>query len=173
MITTYNTISNNGYIAREDGNEDFIPDEAWDDFIEECGKHDAIVLGRKSYEAVQGYDPKLIQTFEELPIKKVILTTNRKYKPKSQYQVTHSLQDAAKMGFNLLVSSGPSVNLPLLKKGLIDKIVFDVLPESIPSGIKPFEDELIDQIGLAETVESKGGNRKLVTYCVIHRYENI
>lgn len=46
------TISPNGLIARDDGDEDWLPSEGWDDFISEVKHYDNIVMGRETYEQV-------------------------------------------------------------------------------------------------------------------------
>ena len=51
MVTLYNVVSSDGYIAREDGSEDFIPDELWPLTLEVFKKFDVLVMGRKPYEA--------------------------------------------------------------------------------------------------------------------------
>ena len=54
MITLYNVISADGFIARLDGDEDFIPDDLWPHTLEFFKKYDALVMGRKTYDAMQG-----------------------------------------------------------------------------------------------------------------------
>jgi len=56
--TLYNVISEDGFVARPDGNEDFIPDELWDFFIKLLRTYDTMVISSKTYEAQQAYDPK-------------------------------------------------------------------------------------------------------------------
>ncbi len=45
-------ISPNGFIARENGDEDWLPSEGWDDFVAEAKQYDNIVMGRETYEQV-------------------------------------------------------------------------------------------------------------------------
>lgn len=47
MLTSYNVISSDGFIAQTDGSEDFIPDEVWGDFLEFLGEYDALLIGKK------------------------------------------------------------------------------------------------------------------------------
>lgn len=48
MVTIFNIISADGYIARENGEEDFIPDELWFEFLKLCKNYDAFIMGRKT-----------------------------------------------------------------------------------------------------------------------------
>ncbi len=141
MITLYNAISSDGFIARKDGSEDFIPDEVWKDFIDLCKKYDTVVMGRKTYETIQAYPKEHIQEFENLKIEKIIITRNKTFLSKSDYIITHTLKDAFATGNNILLTSGSTLNTSALKEGLIDKVIFNVLPEKIGEGIKVFEIE--------------------------------
>ena len=60
MITSYNVISKDGYIATKDGKEDFIPSYLWDTFLDICSQNDVVVMGRKTYEAIQTYSSEHI-----------------------------------------------------------------------------------------------------------------
>lgn len=139
MVTLYNVISKDGYIATKDGSEHFIPDELWSTTLELIGKYDALVMGRKTYEAIQQYPPELLEPFEKLPIKKVVVTTHKDFHPRSGYIVAHSPQDALAFGKNALVSSGPTLNNVLLKNNLVNKAIFHKIPVRIGEGIRPFD----------------------------------
>ena len=141
MVTLYNVISQDGYISRLDGSEDFIPDEAWIDFLNICKQNDVEIMGRKTYEAIQKYPEQMVKEFENLKIKKVVVTKNSEFIAKPLYTVVHSLKDALALGTNILISSGPTLNTSALREGLIDKIVLNILPVKIGSGIKIFENE--------------------------------
>lgn len=141
MLTLYNVISQDGFIAREDGDEDFIPDELWTDFLDLCQQYDALILGRKTYNAVQEYPENLIEDFERLELKKVVVTRDENFTPKKGYLVAHSPEEAMKFGKNILLSSGPTLNTDFLEKGLIDKVIFNILPERINTGLKVFNHE--------------------------------
>ncbi len=50
-------VSLNGLIAREDGQEDWLPSEGWDDFVNDVAKFKNFVMGRETYELVQNLYP--------------------------------------------------------------------------------------------------------------------
>src|SRR5438128_2564464 len=108
MITLYNAISSDGFIARLDGSEDFISYEIWHDLIDLCKNYDAVVVGKNSYNAIQGYDENEKELFEKLPIKKVVISRDKKFIPKSGYIISRSIDDAVLQGGNILLMSGPT-----------------------------------------------------------------
>ena len=81
MLTLYNVISSDGFIAAKDGGEDFIPDEVWGDFLELCAKYDALILGKNAYAAIQSFGKELVEPFEKLSIKKIVVTRDKNFKP--------------------------------------------------------------------------------------------
>lgn len=163
MVTSYNVISSDGFIARPDGSEDFIPDEVWDDFLDICRNYDTVVIGRKTYETIQGYPKEMVKDFEDLNIKKIIVTSNDKFIPKYGYLVANSPKDALLEGQDILLTSGPSLNSSALSEGLIDKVILNILPEKIGFGIKVFDTN--PKLTLLSAV-NKTGNRKLCTYSI-------
>lgn len=140
MVTLYNVISSDGFIARPDGSEDFIPNNLWINFLNLLKEYDVFVMGRKTYDTMQHYDPTLLVPFEKLPITKIVVTDNHAFIPKEGYIVTHSPEDAFANGRNILVSSGPSFNNSVLKKGLVNEVIFHEIPVAIGRGIKPFDE---------------------------------
>lgn len=143
MITLYNVISKDGFVARKDGSEDFIPNNLWQNFLDLCLEYGTLVMGRKTYDAIQNYDDELLIPFEKLPIKKVIITTNREFHPKSGYTLARSPKDILAVSAKVLVSSGPTINNLLLGERLVDKVIFHEVPVSIGDGIRPFDQENI------------------------------
>ena len=169
MITLYNVISSDGYIARKDGDEDFIPNELWPSTLEFYKKYDAIVMGRKTYEAMQKYDRALLDPYEALDLKKIVITQNRSFVPESGYIVAHSPHDAFALvsGLNVLVSSGPELNSSVMRDGLVDKVIWQVVPVAIGEGIKPFDMDTESVLG-----ESSTENGPLGTTIQMYRINN-
>lgn len=141
MVTLYNTVSSDGYIARENGDEDFISDELWSDFLGVCKDYDTLIFGRKTYDAVQNYEEESLRALEDLNIKKIVVSKDRGFIPKNGYIVANSPESAISQGENILVASGPILNTYLLENSLVDKVIIYTLPISIDKGIKPFNIE--------------------------------
>ena len=162
MVTLYNVISADGYIARKDGSEDFIPDELWPITLDIFKKFDVLVMGGKTYQVLQSYDKKSLELFEKLGIKKVVVTRDKNFQPKSGYVVVHTPEDALRMSTNTLVSSGPTLNNYLLEKKLVDTIIFHQLPILIKDGILPFDSEIKKSLILLS--ETQLGQAKELVY---------
>lgn len=163
MVTLYNAVSEDGFIARKDGSEDFIPDEVWGDFLSLCKMYDSLVMGRKTYEIIQQYSEEMIKEFESLNIKKIVVTNDTKFQVKSGYITASSPKESISNGINILLSSGPTLNESVLSQNLIDVVIKNIIPESIGDGIKQFENEPNLVLEIEEDV---GGGRKLCTYKV-------
>lgn len=138
MVTLYNVVSADGYIARTDGSEDFIPDSHWPRTLEVLRKFDCIVMGRRTYETIQDYDDELKNSFHNLPIKKYVITHNIDYSVDHGYKVINSPEEALKSSTNIVVTSGPALNDYLLEKGLVDRIIYHEVPLKIGEGIRPY-----------------------------------
>lgn len=140
MVTLFNVISRDGFIAGKNGNEDFIPDTLWSRTLDFIGRYDTLVMGRKTYEAIQAYPRELREPFERLPMKKIVVSSNRSLKldPRAGYILASSPRDALASGQRVLVSSGPDLNTGLLKDNLIDKVIFYQVPAIVSEGVKPF-----------------------------------
>lgn len=164
MLTLYNAVSEDGFIASKDGAEEFIPDEVWGDFLSLCKMYDSLMMGRKTYETIQAYPEEMIKEFESLNIKKIVVTSNNKYNVKPGYLIVGSPKDALPLGINILLSSGPTLNESVLSQGLVDTVIKNIIPEKIGDGIKQFEKQ--PNLFL-ESEEDMGGGRKLCTYKVI------
>lgn len=139
MVTLYNVVSKDGYIARKDGSEDFIPDSYWPYTLSVLKEHDCVLIGRKTYDAIQNYEKKLREPFENLPVRKIVVTRDKKFHPKQGFQVVHTPEDAISPDLNIVVTSGPTLNNYLLNKKLVDKIIYHEVPELIGEGIKPYD----------------------------------
>lgn len=141
MVTTYNTVSADGFIARKDGSEDFIPDTAWDDFLTVLSGYEVVVMGRKTYEAIQLYPITMIESLESAPIKRLIVSRDEQFTPKANYFKVASLFEIPTAGQDVLITSGPSLNTAALKAGIIDRVILNILPQNIGQGMPVFDDE--------------------------------
>ena len=156
MLTLYNVISSDGFIARNNGSEDFIPDNLWPNFLNLCKEYGTLIIGRKTYDAVQQYGEEFLQPFEKLPIRKIVISGNQSFQPKKGYIVAHSPNDAIAIAPDALVSSGPTLNNFLLKNGLVKKLILHEVPTAIGEGIKPFDRDGILLIPMEGTPELAG-----------------
>jgi dihydrofolate reductase len=153
MVTLYNVISADGFIAREDGSEDFIPDNLWLNFLSLCKEYGVLIMGRKTYDTIQSYDKELKDSLEALPIRKMVVSRNKDLKLKDGYILVSTPEEAVASAPNALVSSGSSLNNYLIKNRLVKEIILYEVPSLIGKGIKPF-----DEINLGDIkVLARGG----------------
>jgi dihydrofolate reductase len=131
-------ISPNGFIARENGDEDWLPGENMDDFAPEAKKHNNIVMGRETYQQVtQKYKDKI---FDEIDIDhKLIVTNNKSFKAPDGYVVVNSPEESisylkSKGLDTLFLIGGGKLNASFAKLGLVDQIQFIVTPYIIGKG---------------------------------------
>lgn len=163
MVTLFNVISEDGFIARPDDSEDFIPNELWPTTLKLIARYDAFVMGRRTYDEMQTYAKKTLKLFERLPLKKVVVSRNENLRPDPElgYVVVRSPQEALKFGDNVLVSSGPTLNTFLLQNKLINRIIFHQVPVKIGSGIKPFNIETSGILTLISGIPLDNGVKEL------------
>ncbi len=161
MITSYNAASEDGFISRADGSEDFIPDEAWDYFLSILPSYDVIVMGRKTYETIQAYPSEMATSFDVFPIKRIVVSRDEAFAPKPGYSVISSVSEIPTVGKNILLNSGPSLNTSALKAGIIDFVKLMVIPEKIGEGIPVFHEQ--PNLVLVSTEQAPSG-QKVCTY---------
>jgi dihydrofolate reductase len=133
-----------GFIAREDGNIDwlvqFANDEAVHAYEEFLKRVDAIVIGRGTFEKVLDfptwpYDKKLFvlsKSMRQVPDKLREKLTLLSMEP------AELLGHLSKMGFSSLYIDGGKVIQSFLRAGLIDEMIISRVPILIGSGIPLF-----------------------------------
>ena len=108
------SISANGIIATETGDEEFLSHENWEKFCELAREFGNFVVGRKTYEAVKKWDGGY--NFDDLVgVEKVIISQDKIFKLNGGYTLANSPEDAlAKLfqkGFQkVLITGGANIN---------------------------------------------------------------
>lgn len=159
-------ISPNGYIAREDGSEDWLPDEGWDEFVDLAKELNNIVMGRETYTQVTNRYEEY--NFDNVPCEyKLIVTRNRDFQAPDRYVVVHSPEEAIKylqvQGVETaFLIGGGKLNSEFIKKGLVDQLQLTVNPYLIGKG-RPFlaPDDFEMPLTFVESSELPGGRAKL------------
>lgn len=134
-------ISPNGLIARENGEEDWLPSEGWGEFLVDAKEFDNIVMGRETYELVQ----KLYENynFDNVSVAhKVIVTQNKDFKASEKYTVVQSPKEAltyleSKGIQEALLIGGGKLNTSFIKQSLVNEIWLTLTPYVIGKG-RPF-----------------------------------
>lgn len=131
-------ISPNGFIAREDGDEDWLPSEGWDEFLVLAKTLDNIVMGRETYEQVTSrYKDYNFDSVE--CTHKVIITRNKKFVAPPNYTVVHSPEEAisyieGKGIDKLFLIGGGKLNSQFFKRNLINELQLTINPYIIGKG---------------------------------------
>jgi dihydrofolate reductase len=128
----------NGFIAREDGDEDWLPSEGWDDFVDEAKRHGNIVMGRETYEQVTRRYKDYNFDGIEVP-HKIIVTRQADFPAPQGYVVVHSPEEAwqhvQQAGLTTLFLIGGGVlNAEFAKRGLITHIQLTITPYVLGQG---------------------------------------
>ena len=141
-------ITVNGYIAREDGEEDFFEEQNWKDFVETVKKFGNCIFGRKTYDAVKAWGEQY--GLDDLAGSRVIIvTTSEIENPEPYITVVHSPEEAlktlAEAGFTeALVSGGSMINYSFLKAKLVDELVLNINSIIVKKGMPFFSPEDMD-----------------------------
>ncbi len=144
-VVLYMAMSVNVYIARENGDEDFLSHQNWETFCNIAKKCGCFVIGRKTYEAVQKWDEEYnFDTIKD--VDKVIITRNKNFKASESYMIASSPIDAinklkAKDFNKILVTGGATINSAFMKEKLIDEIILNVEPFVLGKGILLFSED--------------------------------
>jgi len=136
------SISLNGLVARENGEEDWLPSEGWDEFLTEVINFGNFIMGRETYELVTKLYPDY--NFDNVTgSRKVIVSRNKAFVVKDEaYQIVHSPEEAlsllesSEMNSALLIGGG-KLNSEFLIRGLVDEIWLTVNPFILGEG-RPF-----------------------------------
>ena len=134
-------ISPNGFIARENGDEDWLPSDGWDDFVAEAKEYNNIVMGRETYEQVtEKYED---ENFDNVQVDhKLIVTNNKGFQAPKGYSIVHSPEEAIeyleKVGVSkLFLIGGGILNAAFAKRKLVNQVQLTITPYIIGKG-RPF-----------------------------------
>jgi dihydrofolate reductase len=140
-IIQSNAVSLNGLLAREDGSEDWLPSEGWDEFAEDVKKYDNFIMGRETYELVMKLYPNY--NFNNVEAThKIIVTTQPDYQASAGYVAIASPEKVVEflekenIETGLLIGGG-KLNSSFYAKRLINEVWITVNPVILGKG-RPF-----------------------------------
>lgn len=145
-VTLFMAQSINGFIARTNGQEDFLSDQNWKTFQNLAENAGCFIVGRKTHETVMKWKE---YNFDNINAKCIIISKNLSFKPKKNYLLanspTQAIKIASSFGFkNIILTGGSSINSAFLKQKLINNIILNIEPFILGKGIPLFAEENIE-----------------------------
>ena len=158
-VTLYMAMSLNGYIADQNGSEDFLSHKNWEKFCALAQEYRNFIVGRKTYGAVKNWNEGF--SFDDLKgIRKVIISQDENYKLDEGYVLATSPRDAlAKLQDfeSVLVTGGPTINTAFIQENLLDELILNVEPVLIGKGIPLFvQDDFSQKLYFVSSKETNG-----------------
>jgi len=163
-------ISPNGYIAREDGDEDWLPSEGWDEFLVLAKELNNIVMGRETYTQVTTRYADY--NFNNVDCEhKVIVTRDYDFVSPEGYSVVYSPEEAMKYiedkGLEkLLLIGGGKLSSEFFKQKLVNELQLTVNPYIIGKGRSFIAPEDFDAELKLDRVNELSGGRVQLKYSV-------
>ena len=139
-VTLFVAISVNGYIARPNGDEDFLSEDNWASMTNLAHDYGCLIVGRKTYEVNQSWPEE--QSLRGLQgIKKVVVSSNKAYKVATGFEIAESPEtalDKLKGFHDVLLIGGGSLNAAFAAKGLLDNVILNIESVAIGRGKQVF-----------------------------------
>ncbi len=131
--TLFMAVSANGFVARKDGNEDFLPHDGWVQVVAYAIKFGHLIWGSKTYGAVKNLGGTYMKDIENIPL--ILVSTDKKSSYPSNVTVCSSPAEAMKIveqrGYaKAFLAGGPTLNSSFAQAGLIDEIILNYNPPS-------------------------------------------
>lgn len=163
-------VSANGFVARRDGDEDFLPHEGWLQMLELAKRYGHFIWGRKTYETVKGWGDSFMKDIENIPT--IIVSNSTKTSYPGNVTVCSSPTEAMniieKKGYKkAFLSGGPTLNTAFVKAGLVDEIILNYNPTILANGIKLFSESDFELILKLEEVKELSSDTVQMRYSVI------
>jgi len=142
-VTLFMAMSLNGFIAKENGDEDFL---SWFNWETACGiakEHGNYIIGRKTHETIKSYGKDGHGYQDLVGAQGIVISNNTTLKLESNLIQSHSPQEALELlsakGYKkALVIGGSHVNSAFAKFNLINTIILNIEPYLIGKGLPLF-----------------------------------
>lgn len=135
-IILYMAISVNGYIARPDGNEDFLSPINWRDTVRLSNQYGNVVMGRTTYEENLKWTGE--NSFRNISgVRKIVVSRQPDLELEPGFELVDSPEAAIKTLDDMpvmVLSGGGSLNTAFAEKGLVDEVIINIEPALIGKG---------------------------------------
>lgn len=152
--TMFMAISANGYVARRNWDEDFLPYEWWLHMLDKIKIYGHLIWWNSTYKAVKQRWDKYLDDLKDIPV--IIVSKDKTLSYFGNVTVCHSPSEALemvwKMGFEKwFLSWWPTLNSAFAKKWLIDEIILNYNSTILSGWIHLFAENNFElQLELAE-----------------------
>ena len=171
-------MSVNGFIARTNGEEDFLSMAHWADYVKLAHEHGNVIFGRKTYDTILGW--KDHNGFDDiLGVTKIILSSDVGMEVGREFFVMSSPIEAMEFlcesGFDhAFVCGGSIVNTAFLKEKLIHEIILNIEPVFIGEGKRVFADDtFVEQLKFVSKEDRANGIVTLKYATEFEPYEHV
>ncbi|MGH1567925.1 MAG: dihydrofolate reductase family protein [Nitrosopumilus sp.] len=137
-ILAYIASSLDGYVAREDGSIDWLPESSESSYETFYKSVDTVIMGKTTYDQVL--------TFGEYPYKdkKSFVFTRTSKDNDDNVEFVSDVEKFVKDGFpgageNIWLVGGAKTILSFLKLGVVDEIIITIIPVLLGTGISLFQ----------------------------------
>jgi len=128
-----------GYIARENGNIDWLPQNTTSGYDEFYKSIDTVIMGKKTYDQ--------ILTFGDYPYndkKSYVFTRNNDHSKDENTEFVHDVDKLVKdiisnSGTNIWLVGGAEIISTLVNFGFVDEIILSIIPIVLGKGIPLFK----------------------------------
>lgn len=159
-VTIEMACSINGFIATEDGNEDFLSFRGWEIMLEFLKEYDVLIWGRKTWENVLSWGEEYVNGLKDINL--IILSETGKQQnefPNVKYSdsIDNCLNLCEKLKYEkLLISGGATINNAFMEKGVVDNIILNYNPFVLNKGIPLFKGAYFEnKLKLEKVVKEK------------------
>ncbi len=152
------SVSIDGFIAKTDGNSDWVSKIDCDLFEQRYTEIGCVVVGRRTFDQFQG------SLYPMKNVVNIVLTTDKEAKSKNENvlfanSVKEAMVLAEEKGFSeLLIAGGGRTNTAFLEANAIDEMFLSVHPISLGGGIRLFDGSKAENsFNLIDTREMREG----------------
>ena len=139
--TLFMAISANGFVARQDGDEDFLPKDNWVQLLEFANKYGHLIWGRKTFETVKSWGDDYLDSLKDVPI--IIVSKSNNASTEKNVTICQSPEEALRVVESknypkAFLFGGPSLNTSFIKSNLVDEIILNYNSTILATGIPLF-----------------------------------
>ncbi len=146
-VILFMSMSINGFIARENRDEDFLSEENYETFVKLANQTGSAIWGRRTHETMRTYGKDAFDKIRN--VKKIVITRDSDFKIEENCELAKSPEEAIKkldsQGFKeVILTGGSSLNSSFATENLIDEVILNIEAVIIGKGLPLFCPENFD-----------------------------